>query len=268
MPSLKEILERLTSFLKERRAAEEILVIALKMKRLDLYLHFDKPIGFEEVEQCRRVLKRYLKGEPFAHIQGYVDFFDCKISVTKDVLIPRLETELLVAQIAKEPLIDQSVLDLCTGSGCIAIALKKRFPHLHVVASDISAKALAVARENAKVNEVEIEWIEGDFLSCINKKFHYIVCNPPYIGYEEKVDASVKNFEPNLALFAPDEGLYFYKILAQNAYQFLHPEGKLFLEIGYAKGPAIEALFEAYRDVKLTKDYAGLDRFLSCKICL
>src|SRR5579872_23977 len=162
MKTIGEVIQLSTSFLKgDRKTAEMLAGHVLKCKKLDLYLHFDKPVIEEELENLREVLKRVRMGEPVEYVIGEVEFFGCRLKVDPRVLIPRPETEILVEMVSKRA--KKGILwDVCTGSGCIGIALKKKNPELRVVLTDICPKALALAAENARLNQVEVEMIQGD----------------------------------------------------------------------------------------------------------
>lgn len=267
MKTIGEIIQLSADYLAERkiekpkRLAEELLSHVLKMKKMDLYLQYDRPVLESELSTLRELLKRCAKGEPFEYVVGEVEFFGCKIQVNPNVLIPRPETELLVELISKR--VKNGVLwEICTGSGYIAVALKKLLPELTVVASDICPKALAVAKENAKLNQVQIEFLEGDLLAPFKgRKADFIVCNPPYISDEEftSLDPSVRGFEPKLALIGGKRGTEFYERLQREIPPFLNAGAKLFFEIGAGQGEAIKQIFDGKGEVN--KDYAGHPRF-------
>ncbi|MCB1118512.1 MAG: peptide chain release factor N(5)-glutamine methyltransferase [Chlamydiia bacterium] len=208
-------------------------------------------------------LERYLKGEPLAYLRGFVDFLGCHISVSSDVLIPRQETEILADKIVQSA--PTGILwDLCTGSGCLAIAIKKHCPDLNVFASDISPKALALAKQNATENAVSITFYEGDFLAPFaGQTADVIVSNPPYVTEEEyaALDPQVKDWEPKLALVGGDT---FYRQLAQNLPECMNPGGTAWLE---SSPQMIAQSLSYFADWKteVIKDYAGHDRFLVVK---
>lgn len=281
MRTILEILNLSTEYLKQkgvensRRQAEDLLSQALGLDRISLYLHFDRPLVDAELARCRDWLQRRAKGEPLQYISGKVEFFDCQIKVTPAVLIPRQETEILVDKIAKElathSLSDKVLWDVCCGSGCIGIALKKRFPELQVCLSDISAPALGVARENARNNAVDVEFIEGDLLVPFKgRNADFIVCNPPYIADCElaTLDGEVRDHEPRLALIGGKTGLEFYQRLAQDLPAVLKPKGKVWLEIGTGQGAALQKLFQEPRWNKccVENDWSGHERFFSLEI--
>ncbi len=276
MKTLGEVLTLASQFLKERqhirarRAAEELIAHLLKLKRLDLYMQFDRPMVEGELEELRALLKRAAKGEPFEYLTGEMFFYHCALAITSDVLIPRPETEILVdiacKQLQKEDLVGKTAWDLCTGSGCIGIAVKKACPELQVVLSDISNAALGVAAANAQRNGVEVELLLGDFLEPFgSRKADFVFCNPPYISKNQYngLDGSVKNFEPKQALVAEEEGLSFYRRLKDALPQHLHPGAKIYLELGAGQGQDLIQLFSGpeWRKAYLEKDWAGHDRF-------
>ncbi len=281
MKSLGEVLSVTVSFLNQkncsraRRIAEELIGHVLKLKRLDLYMQFDRPMMEPELEILRALLKRAVKGEPVEYMTGEVPFYHCSISVSPDVLIPRPETEILVdlacKQLKVQSLSGKTAWDLCTGSGCIGIAVKKACPDLTVVLSDISEKALAVATANAEINDVQVELVHGDFLiPFAGRKADVVFCNPPYISLKEylALDGSVKNFEPQLALLGGDDGLDFYRRLKESLPAYLMPQAKIFLEIGTGQGNAVMDLFSGpeWKGARVEKDWAGHDRFFFLEI--
>lgn len=208
-------------------------------------------------------LKRLEKGEPVQYIVGDVDFYGNTFKVDKRVLIPRFETEGLV-EIALSYLKDgDSIIDLGTGSGCIAITLKKKLPNSSIDAVDISNDALAVAKDNAKLNNADINFYLGDML-CTNKKYDCIISNPPYIAYDEEVMDIVKNNEPNNALYADNNGLYFYEEILKKAKDYLNDKYYIFFEMGYNQGESIKEIALKYLEcnVEIKKDLQGFDRYV------
>ncbi len=209
-------------------------------------------------------IKRLEAGEPVQYIVGNVDFYGNIFKVDKRVLIPRFETEGLceIALSYLKPGMD--IVDLGTGSGCIAITLKKKIPNLNIDAVDISSNALSLARENAFLNEVGINFILGNMLEPLNKKYDCIISNPPYIPYDEEVMDIVKNNEPNNALYADLDGLYFYDVILKNCKKYLKNSFYIFFEMGYNQGKRIEELAHKYLDCDTTikKDLQGFDRYV------
>ena len=210
-------------------------------------------------------IKRLNNGEPVQYIVGDVDFYGNKIKVDKRVLIPRFETEGLV-EIALKYLSNTNIdiVDLGTGSGCIAITLKKKLPSINIDAVDISSDALDLAKENAVINNVDVNFIKGDMLKQLNKKYDVIISNPPYISYDEEVMDIVKNNEPNIALYADNNGLYFYEEILKNCKRYLKDKYFIFFEIGYNQGESIKELALKYLNcnVEIKKDLQGFDRYI------
>jgi len=213
-------------------------------------------------------IKRHENGEPVQYIVGDVDFYGNIIKVDKRVLIPRFETEGL-CEIALSYLTNTNlnVIDLGTGSGCIPITLKKKLPNINMDAVDISKDALELAKENAKLNNVEINFVHRDMLKPIEKKYDCIISNPPYIPYDEEVMDIVKNNEPHLALYADNNGLYFYEGILKNYKDHLKDKYYIFFEMGYNQGERIKELALKYLDctVEVQKDLQGFDRYVIIK---
>ncbi len=286
MKTILEILTLSADYLRQksianaRRQAEDLMSDALSLSRMDLYTQFERPLTEDELDVCRKNLIRRSKGEPLQYIKGSLEFYGCTIKVTKDVLIPRQETEILVDMIAKRLEDDEKkagslkgkiLFDVCTGSGCIGIALKKKFPDLKVILSDISTKALEIAKENAEKNEVDVEILLGDLLLPFKgKKCDYFVSNPPYIAENEYagLEIEVKDHEPKLALISGATGLEFYEKLAKDLQGFLKSSARVFLEIGRAQGSDILKLFldDPWKNMKVEKDWSSQDRFFLLEI--
>ena len=213
-------------------------------------------------------LERLEQGEPIQYIVGNVDFYHSNFKITKDVLIPRFETEELVDKTInytkmylKEPL---NIVDLGTGSGCIAISIKKEI-NCNMDAVDISKKALEIARMNAKENNVDINFYCGSFLEPLDKKYDVIISNPPYISYDEEIMDVVKNNEPALALYADNNGLACYEEILKNVSKYLNDKSIIAFEIGYKQGNTIKSIAEKYLPnarISIEKDLQGKDRFI------
>lgn len=272
MKSVGEILNASAEFLarkkidRPKRLAEELLAHALRIKRIDLYMQFDRPVEESELAQMRPWIKRISEGEPLEYIIGEVEFFGCRIKVDRRALIPRPETEILVDHIAKRLKASLSIWDICTGSGCIGIGLKKKFPNLSVSLADLSRDALALASENAILNEVEVECLLGDLLDPFpGRKTDAVVVNPPYVSVNEylSLDPSVKNFEPKMALIGGEKGIEFYERLEQTLPQFLNPGAQVFLEIGFTQGDAVQKIFSSsfWTKQECLDDWSGKNRF-------
>ncbi len=277
MKTIGEVLQLSALFLEERgvararRLAEELLAFHLQTKRLELYMEFDKLVEEKELSAIRAPLKRLSKGEPIEYVLGEVEFAGCQIAVDPRVLIPRQETEILLEHILKKGK-GAVVWDLCTGSGCLGIAVKKARPETDVTLSDISLDALALAKINAESNGAKVNLIQGDLLAPFaGKKADIIICNPPYISTSEYfgLSPSVRDFEPKLALVGGDRGVEFYERLAAELPRFLNDGGQVFLEIGTGQGALLQKIFkgEVWARVETEKDWAGHDRFFFLEKC-
>ncbi len=281
MKTIAEILSISSTFLSERavlrprRSAEELLSSVLGIQRMDLYLQHDRPLVESELEAIRPLLKRRAAGEPLEQILGECEFFHCRLALTSDVLIPRQETEILVDLVAKKlgekPVSDRILWDLCTGSGCIGLSLKKAFPEMSVSLSDICPKALALAKKNAQANGLSVDFRQGDLLEpFFGEKADVILCNPPYISRAEyeALDPGVRDFEPRQALLAGERGTEFYDRLAKELPHFLRAGAQVFFEIGSTQGEAIQRIFNPcqWSRSSLLKDWAGKDRFFFLEI--
>jgi release factor glutamine methyltransferase len=281
MKSLGEVLSLSITYLQEkkvaspRRIVETLLMHILKKDRLDLYMQFECPLEEEELKKLREALKRASLHEPIEYILSQVEFYGSIFELTSDVLIPRPETEILVDKalgiIESEIQGGEVVWDVCTGSGCIGISIKKKIPSLAVTLSDVSSRALSLAKKNARAIGVDVEYKLGDLLAPFSgQKAKYIFCNPPYITEEEyrNLDSSVRDYEPKLALVGGKEGIEMYKRLSEELASYLLPGGKVFFEIGTGQGERLCQLFSAHCWIKrdLFFDYAGHERFFFLEI--
>lgn len=241
--------------------------------RVAYLLHRSETINQSDLLRFHWALEDLKRHRPIQHIVGYADFCDCRIMVNGNVLIPRPETEEMVRYLVSSFKSQvSSVLDLCTGSGCIAIALKKKMPWCRVSAVDISAEALDVARKNAAANDVEVEFIHGDVLSLgpqslVGGQWDLIVSNPPYIAESEKslMQANVLDYEPPKALFVPDaDPLMFYRSITAFAKRHLSANGLLAMEINERFGQeTLRMLRDHGFSGELHKDFRGKDRFVT-----
>lgn len=214
-------------------------------------------------------IKRLNNGEPVQYIVGNVDFYGYKINVNKNVLIPRFETEELVFKtinLIKKNLNENiKVLDIGTGSGCISMALKKEIPGLDITAVDISEDALVVAKNNALENNCEINFIKSDLFNNIDDKYDLIISNPPYISYDEQIMDIVRKNEPHLALYAKNNGLYFYEEIIKNSSNYLNDKNIIAFEIGYLQANEIKKMAHKYypnSNIIIEKDMQEKDRFV------
>lgn len=255
-------------------SAQILLLELCNMNYTDLYLNYEEEIDESINQQFKRGIKRLLKNEPLQYILGYQWFYGHKILVNPDVLIPRYETEELVANILADSdyyfkdykSID--IADVATGSGAIAIALKKEETKFNMYATDISSKALDIAKENSKLNDCEITFLKGDMLQPLIEndiKLDILVCNPPYIPSKQSMEDSVINFEPHLALFGGEDGLYFYRLVFENAHKVLKNKSFMAFEIGFDEKEALEKMVKEYfpnNRYEVLKDLNGKDRML------
>ena len=254
--------------------------------RVDLKLKSEQKISEDLVKKFSSIVEELQTNKPIQYILGETEFYGLKFYVDENVLIPRQETEELVHWIIQEFKVSGlkfkvdaekiSVLDIGTGSGCIAIALKKNIPLADISALDFSAAALQLAQRNAKLNNVEINFIEQDILSFSNyissEKYDVIVSNPPYIRQSESklMHKNVLDYEPHLALFVEDNNpLLFYDAIANFAQQFLAKDGNLFFEINESLGNDVAQLLakKGFQNVEVKKDLNGKDRMIrACKL--
>jgi release factor glutamine methyltransferase len=259
------------------REAEIIITHCLGIDRTVLYRD-NIEISKEELERIDEFLKRRSKREPLQYILGYVDFYGLKIKVGKGVLIPRPETEILteitIETVKREALSVMRILDLCTGSGCLAIALAKEFPAAKVYGTDISKVAIQYAEENARTNRIgNVTFLEGSLFEPIKKlpavdcplfAFDLIVSNPPYIKRDDikNLQLEIKDWEPVEALDGGEDGLDYYRAIIQEAKGYLKREGFLIFEIGAGQSEEVRKIAKdaGFADTSLIKDYAGIER--------
>lgn len=249
------------------------LVELSQQERYKLYQNYEEEMPPKLAEAFAAGMKRILAGEPMDHVVGYSWFYGYKMIVNEDVLIPRPETEELCAHVLAQmdylfPQGKLAAADVGTGSGAIAITLAKEEPRVHMTASEISEKALAVARENAVLNQAEVEFAQGDMLIPLIEKglqLDVLVSNPPYIPQEENIEASVRDFEPHVALFGGKDGLYFYRRIFADCQKILKPKSFMAFEIGWDEKKALTELVQQYFPEALfevLKDINGRDRIL------
>lgn len=276
MLTVLESLQLSTNFLEKkgiespRLNAELLLAEILNCKRLDLYLKFDQPLKENEVDKYREWISRRGKFEPLQYVTGKVEFFGLLFKVTRDVLIPRSETEILVEEVIKfcKGKTGLKILDIGTGSGNIPIALAKNILGAEIVTVDLSAKALEVAKENAVLNgvESEIKFILSDVnhLNIETSLFDIVVSNPPYISAEEypTLQKEITDYEPSIALTDANDGLGFYRVISERSKSFLKRGGNIFLEIGYGQKEDIEKILtlNEFAKIHFIKDYQQIER--------
>ena len=266
----REAIETGTRILQKENIADAkidawyLLQMACKIDRNFYYLHEEDELTAEQQSEYESTVHKRAEHVPLQYIIGEQEFMGLKFKVNSNVLIPRQDTETLVEEALRVAKPGMRVLDLCTGSGCIIISLAKNVADISCTGSDISKQALLVAKENAKANEVEVEWERSDLFENISGTFDLIVSNPPYIptGEIPGLMPEVRDFEPVDALDGKEDGLYFYRIITEKSPEYLTSDGYLYFEIGYDQGEAVSAMMRqcGYTQVEVIKDLAGNDR--------
>jgi release factor glutamine methyltransferase len=258
--------EKLSRFDENDIEAKLIVSHVLNIGLNDIYVKKDIAVSLRDKRRIEKLTKLRLKGQPLQYVIGKTEFFGYPFYCDKRALIPRDETELLCEK-ALELLNDSDrVLDLCTGSGCIGITLKKQRPKISVTCSDQSSKALRVAKKNAMLNSINIAFVKSDLFNKIHGTFDLIVSNPPYINLADykNLDQKVLDYEPKMALLGGDDGLDIIRIIIKQAKTKLKQNGYLLLEIGYDQGTKASELLEknGYDEIKVFSDYANFDRIV------
>ena len=248
--------------------AKMLLGNLLNMNSLELLNYLDKEVDSDIINIYKKQVDAIKNDEPIQYVIGNVDFYGNIIDINKDVLIPRFETEELIEKTINyvKKYFDKKIdiVDIGTGSGCIAITLKKEL-ECNIDAVDISEKAFQVAKHNIDKYKLDVNLHLGNMLEPLNKKFDLIISNPPYIAYDEKIMDIVKNNEPETALYAEDNGLYFYKEIIKNSKNYLKDKSMLAFEIGQTQGEELKKYslnFFPNAIITIEKDLQGLDRFL------
>ena len=269
--NIEEILKKEINNLKQNNIenstlkAKILLANILNVKKEYLLIHSEEEIKQEDKIKYENCIKELIKGKPLQYITNKQEFMGLNFYVDENVLIPQPDTEILVEKAIEiaETTQKNKILDMCTGSGCIAISLAKKINNTQIIAVDISNNALNVANKNAINNNVEnkIKFINSDMFNNIEEKFDIIVSNPPYIETEtiNKLEIEVQN-EPHLALDGGIDGLKFYKTIANNAFKYLNENGYLLLEIGYNQQNSVTQLLQdigKYKDIETVKDLGG-----------
>ncbi len=268
LDALKAAEKRLTAIPDPRLDAEYLLAEVLGVSRLSMLLDKGRELTAGEAAAYDALISRREKREPLQYILGSQSFMGFSFKTDRRALIPRFDTEALCEEALKYIRPGGRALDLCTGSGALAIAMKKLRPGAEVTASDVSRDALALARENAQKLDAAVRFVQGDlFAPLAGERFDVIVSNPPYIPEElrGKLQAEVEK-EPALALFAGKDGLDFYRRIAAEAPEHLTPAGRLCLETGDGQGEAVKALLnEGFSDIQIISDLNGLPRVVSAR---
>jgi len=283
MHTVLDVLRKSTLFLQKRDVpnarhdVELLLARVLAMDRMGLYLAFDRPLSELEIETSRSLIQRRGRREPLQHLLADQPFRNLDLKVTADTLIPRPETEEVVGwaldELNRLAVTSPAVLDVGTGSGCIALAIAQECDAATVLGVDMSAEALAVASENRDAVGLgkRVRLAQGDLFSPVaDERFHLIVSNPPYLTPDEWADAQpeVRDYEPRQALVGGDDGLLFYRRLFAEAGAYLHPVGAVVVEIGCDQGPAVQGIAQqaGFDAVTVYMDLAGHDRAVSGRL--
>jgi release factor glutamine methyltransferase len=256
----------------EKSDQEWIVATVLGKNRAEVKLV--RTINIKQYREIMRACERRAKGEPLSSIFGFVDFYGLKLDVNKKVLSPRMETEILVEEALKKigKISSPTVLDLCTGSGAIAIAVAKN-SNAKVSAIDISKQALSLAENNAKKNNVKVEFIQSDLFNGLkkSKKYDIIISNPPYISSSEieKLDIEVKKYDPRLALDGGEDGLDFYRKIISSARERLNKGGYIFFELGNDQRKQVEDMLKVagFDDINIVEDYNKIERIIYGRSC-
>lgn len=246
-----------------------LLQMVCKIERSYYYVHGEEDITQDAQKEYEIAVQKRAEHIPLQYIIGEQEFMELRFKVNSNVLIPRQDTETLVEQVLKIVKPGMKVLDLCTGSGCVLISVLKNAPELTGMGSDISKTALLVAKENAKLHEVDAEWVRSDLFDNITETFDVIMANPPYIPTGEILSLmpEVRDFEPENALDGGADGLDFYRKIAGQVKDYLNPGGYVYMEIGYDQGEAVSELMRnaGFTEVEVIKDLARNDRVVKGK---
>ncbi len=279
MLTVLDIIKKTTGFLEGKEVenarlnAEHLVGHALGLARMQLYLQFERPLEEEDLEKIRPLVRRRGQREPLQYIMGTTEFFGVELKVDSRALIPRPETEYLAAQIVEKlPQVPHSILDLGTGSGALALSLAQHYIDAKVLATDVSADAVALAKENAAALNLadRVEVRESDWFAAIEDDATYdlIVSNPPYLSEQETEETltEVKDFEPRIALTpgGSESGLEPYEIIIREAHNYLAPGGLLAMETGIAQREALEEMLtrSAYARHEFVADLTERERFV------
>lgn len=246
-----------------------LLQMVCRIERSYYYVHGEEDITQDAQKENEIAVQKRAEHIPLQYIIGEQEFMGLRFKVNSNVLIPRQDTETLVEQVLKIVKPGMKVLDLCTGSGCVLISVLKNAPELTGMGSDISKTALLVAKENAKLHEVDAEWVRSDLFDNITETFDVIMANPPYIPTGEILSLmpEVRDFEPENALDGGADGLDFYRKIAGQVKDYLNPGGYVYMEIGYDQGEAVSELMRnaGFTEVEVIKDLARNDRVVKGK---
>lgn len=243
---------------------------ATQCTRTELFLRGNEPLTKEQELLYKEYLTKRSRRVPVQQILGVQCFCGLDFMVTPDVLCPRMDTEVLIEEALKRIKPGSSILDMCTGSGCIILTLLHFIKDCSGTAVDLSEKALNIAKKNAEKLEKECTFIHSDLFEHIEGRYDVIISNPPYIATKEieALEPEVREHEPMMALDGKEDGLYFYRKIVSASVDYLNPEGWLMFEIGYDQGEALREMMKSagYSQIQVIKDLAGLDRVVIGKL--
>ncbi|RHM06622.1 peptide chain release factor N(5)-glutamine methyltransferase [Amedibacillus dolichus] len=278
MASYREVLKKAQGKMEAADRGEQaafLYLLELTNKEAhNLYMEYDEEMPQTQIDEFEAGVERLVEGEPLGHVLGFEWFYGYRFKVNEDVLIPRPETEELVAYILAaydeyfKDTLNVTAVDVGTGSGAIAVALKKEEPNIHILASDISEKACRIAKQNAQDNDAVVEVLCGDMLEPLierNIKVDILISNPPYIPSDEAMEDSVVNYEPHVALFGGEDGLKFYRIIFEHAKKVLKDKAMMAFEMGYNQKEALSTEARKYfpdAKIEVIKDMSGKNRML------
>ncbi len=270
---IKDLIAKASEKLKKAEVTDYVIdsrLLAEYVFHIDYYkllVHPDMETDVKNAQIYNQLIEKRAAHIPLQHLTGNQEFMGINFKVNENVLIPRQDTEILVEEVIKYINSQErkvKVLDMCTGSGCIAISIDKLCDNAQVVGADISKKALEIAEINNKENSAGVDFIESDLFENIRECFDVIVSNPPYIESEkiEKLMPEVRDFEPRIALDGTKDGLEFYRNICNNLSRYLKEQGAVFFEIGYNQGSSISKILneQGFEKVKVIKDYSQNDR--------
>lgn len=250
--------------------AELLLIHVCGTKRGGRFSHPERELTEDEESRYLAMLSKRSSHIPLQHLTGVQSFMGMEFEVNENVLIPRQDTEILVEEVMKDGAVGASILDLCTGSGCIILSLLKYVNESVGIGTDISEKALEVAGENASRNGIDVQFIKSDLFEAVAGKYDVITSNPPYIRSSdiEGLMPEVRDHDPLIALDGGEDGLAFYRRIVDEAADHLNPAGRVYLEIGFDQGEQVREMFFArgFKDAEIIKDYSGLPRVVKAHL--
>ncbi|MDF2609489.1 MAG: hypothetical protein K0R92_963 [Lachnospiraceae bacterium] len=274
--TLEDALKEGRTYLQARKIEDSdidawyLLSYFFNIKRADYLMHPDRIINKNQFDGYMNLILRRSEHIPLQYITREQEFMGLNFKVSEDVLIPRQDTEILVEEALKY-VGDKDVLDMCTGSGCIIISLAKLGNIRSGMGIDISEKALTIARANAQSLNADVKFIQSNLFEEVRGKYDIVISNPPYIPTGDILELmeEVKNHEPIIALDGEEDGLFFYRTIIKQLRHYLKPSGYVFFEIGHNQGEAVSQLLKEhdYKNIKIIKDLAGLDRVVSGQSC-